>query len=310
MVVGQSLIKYDLRTQPYPGFQPLCAGSLSRGDVCFSNLETAIRGTNAQGNPRGSPPEVLDCLKAMSINLLSLSNNHSFDLGPDGIYSTIEETRRRGIAHAGTGAVIGEAGAAGFCPSRSGVAALVAFASNVFSEDRLATENRPGVNHLCLTGRSMRPIESDENEEGGSPDPLDAQRILASLKLAAKRADLVIAYQHDHYWEPDWHRTPDWKRRWARRCIDAGAHAYISHGVPLLHGVEIYKQRPIFYGLAPFILQNRPPTADIERSPISRVRLTDPAVYESVVADCQFRGGKLASLRVRTHGLRGIRRAG
>lgn len=297
MVVGQALIKHDLRNHAYPGFQPLCE-HLSRGDVCFSNLETPILAAMAKDDARGAPPEVLDCLKAMSFNLLALSNNHSFDLGPEGIYATIEETRRRGIAHAGTGAVIGDAGAAGFCQSRSGVAALVAFASNVFSDIPLATENRPGVNHLCLAGRSMRPVESSEQEEGGSPDPLDAQRILASLKLAAQKADLVIAYQHDHYWEPDWQRTPDWKRRWARRCIDAGAHAYISHGVPLVHGVEIYKQRPIFYGLGSFILQNRLSTAAIERSPISKMRSTEPAVWESVVADCLFRSGKLTNLRL------------
>lgn len=36
------------------------------------------------------------------------------------------------------------------------------------------------------------------------------------------------------------------KRRRARG-IDAGASLYVSHGAPRLHGIEIYRGRPIFY---------------------------------------------------------------
>jgi len=58
-------------------------------------------------------------------------------------------------------------------------------------------------------------------------------------------AECVIVYQHSHYWDRgDWRRTPEWQKRWARRCIDAGATAFVGHGVPLLHGLEIYRGRP------------------------------------------------------------------
>ena len=278
IALGQSLIEHDLRRHPYPSFRSLCE-RLRRADVCFSNLEVAIQGRNATAPTRkevyfhGASPEVLDCLKAMSINLLSLSNNHSFDLSADGILTTIEETRGRGFGHAGTGVNIAAAAAPGYIKSSEGTLALVAFASKV-PEGSLATESRPGVNHLCLN-------------ESGTLDQKDARRILASIELAARKAALVLVYQHDHYWEPNWHETPRWKRTWARECIDAGANAYISHGVPLLHGIEVYKQRPIFYGLGNFVFHTRTPVGNYE-----------PAVWESVLGDCLFSNAKLVSLRL------------
>ena len=43
------------------------------------------------------------------------------------------------------------------------------------------------------------------------------------------------------------------------REVDAGADIVVMHGAPLLHGVEIYRGRPIFYDLGNFIY-NVPPT--------------------------------------------------
>ena len=97
----------------------------------------------------------------------------------------------------------------------------------------------------------------------------------------------MIAYHHDHYWEPDWHDTPRWKQDWAHACVDAGANMYVSHGVPLLHGIEIYKQRPIFYGLGSFIFHTR-----------TKLGHYEPSVWESVIAQCQFRNGTLTALRL------------
>jgi poly-gamma-glutamate synthesis protein (capsule biosynthesis protein) len=278
VALGQALIEHDLRAHPYPGFAPLRERLLG-ADIVFSDLETTLRvGDTATPTREGvffhsSEPEVLDCLRDLSINLLALSNNHSFDLGPSGIEAAIEHTRRRGFGYAGTGANIAAAAAPGYCESSQGPVGLVAFASKV-PDGSLADENHPGVNHLCLSASETL-------------DEADRRRILAAIELAAQQAKFVIAYQHDHYWEPDWHDTPRWKQRWARACIDAGANAYISHGVPLLHGIEIYKARPIFYGLGSFIFHSH-----------TKVGHYEPAVWESVIARCAFRDGKLEMLRL------------
>jgi hypothetical protein len=57
----------------------------------------------------------------------------------------------------------------------------------------------------------------------------------------------------------------------------------------LLHGVEIYHGRPIFYDLGNFIFQV-PPTL---------ILLDEPINWESVVAYVEFRGKKLQSVKLR-----------
>jgi poly-gamma-glutamate synthesis protein (capsule biosynthesis protein) len=40
--------------------------------------------------------------------------------------------------------------------------------------------------------------------------------------------------------------------------VDAGADVVAGHGNHLLRGIEIYKGKPIFYGLASFVFSGRP----------------------------------------------------
>jgi hypothetical protein len=77
--------------------------------------------------------------------------------------------------------------------------------------------------------------------------------------------------------------------KWTHEEVDAGADIVVMHGAPLLHGVEIYKGKPIFYDLGNFIY-NLPPAATF---------LDDPINWESVVAYVQFQGGKLRSISLR-----------
>ena len=58
------------------------------------------------------------------------------------------------------------------------------------------------------------------------------------------------------------------------------------HGAPLLHGVEIYRGRPIFYDLGNFFFQVPPTT----------IMLDEPIVWESVVASVEFVGKTLQSV--------------
>ena len=278
IALGQALIEHDLREHPYPDLS-LVSERLRGADAVFSNLETTLRleGTGVATREgvyfHSAPPSVLDCLRELSINLLALSNNHSYDLGAAGIVATIEQTLARNFGHAGTGPNIHLASAPGQLESSAGSVALVAFASKV-PAGSLADASRAGVNHLCLVAP-------------GVLDDADQERILTSVETAAQRSGIVVVYHHDHYWEPDWHDTPRWKQRWARACIDAGASAYISHGVPLLHGIEIYRERPIFYGLGNFIFHTR-----------TQVGHYEPAVWESVIAHCEFCDRRLEALRI------------
>jgi poly-gamma-glutamate synthesis protein (capsule biosynthesis protein) len=72
---------------------------------------------------------VLDCLKDMGFNLLSLSNNHAWDLGEAGLRITAGEVMHRGFAHAGTGVNSTAATAPGFLDTPAGRVALIAMAA-------------------------------------------------------------------------------------------------------------------------------------------------------------------------------------
>ena len=287
-LTGQSMIRSDIRAHA-PSAVPIIA-SLLKGDVMFTNFEATILDEKKGQSPKDgrflSPPDALEALKAFGFNLVSLSNNHSFDLKVAGIQNALDQANRLKLAHAGTGNTVAEAVAPGYLKTPKGTVALVAMASGLVPEGGSASATRPGVNELRV--------------EGNKPNEEDAQRILQSIRAAATRADLVIVYEHNHVFDkpfrtimleelPERLRPPEWLKKWTHAEVDAGADIIVMHGAPLLHGVEIYRGRPIFYDLGNFIFQA--PPADI--------LLDEPIVWESVVAYVEFQGKTLKSIQIR-----------
>jgi len=276
ILVGQALTDYDIRQYRPDSFEEMVT-ALGGGDVTFTNLEVPIR-RNDSVKPvkvgvaaHGAPPAVLDALKELGFNLLSLSNNHSWDFGEPGLLDTISESRKRGFVHAGTGNTIDEATAPAFLETASGRVALVAMASGGLMPESPAGSEKPGVNELKL-------------DPEGRWNEVDQARILAAIKAARAEANHVVAYQHHHYWKDDLKETPPWLKEWARKCIDAGATVFVAHGVPILHGIELYKGRPIFYSLGNFIFHSR----QIGRWPA--------LAWRSVIADLRFEGDVVTGL--------------
>ena len=287
-LTGQSMIRSDIRAHA-PSAVPIIA-SLLKGDVMFTNFEATIFDEKKGQSPKDgrflSPPDALEALKAFGFNLVSLSNNHSFDLKVAGIQNALDQANRLKLAHAGTGSTVAEAVAPGYLKTPKGTVALVAMASGLVPEGGSASATRPGVNELRV--------------EGNKPNEEDAQRILQSIRAAGTRADLVIVYEHNHVFDkpfrtimleelPERLRPPEWLKKWTHAEVDAGADIIVMHGAPLLHGVEIYRGRPIFYDLGNFIFQA--PPADI--------LLDEPIVWESVVAYVEFQGKTLKSIQIR-----------
>lgn len=280
--VGQALIKRDLRQYATEAYRDVIA-TIQAADVRFTNFEGTITGRYggwpAKDDSCIAPePVVLDTLQAIGFNVVSLANNHAIDLGPGGILSALEEAERRGFLHAGTGVDFTDASRPRCKDLGKGTVALHAMdcsrlPDNVYALD--ATERvpaRPGLNpqRTVLVGDKR------------AVNPADAERNVAAIAEAARQADFVIAYLHNHHWEENIEDTPVWLQDFARRCIDAGADAFITHGVPLLQGVEVYKHRPIFYGLGNFIFHSHNVKRWAER--------TNGRAYDSVIATCTFGG--------------------
>lgn len=276
IALGQALIKYDLRQYARKEFDQ-AVEYLKGPDVCFSNLEVAVEvpasGGPTKERPQVGKPDVLDCLKEMGINMLALGNNHSWDLGTKGILATLGEVKKRGFGYAGTGRTESQAAAPGYLETPAGRVGLVAMATGSVAPEARATEDRAGVNELRFERKDL--LKSQ-----------DTKKILDAISEAASRADYVIAYQHNHEWANEGTETPEWQKLWARRCIDAGATVFIGHGARVLHGVEIYQGRPIFYNLGSFIFHSRQPAGH-----------HPPPVWQTVAADCTFQQGKVTSIK-------------
>jgi poly-gamma-glutamate capsule biosynthesis protein CapA/YwtB (metallophosphatase superfamily) len=294
-LTGQSMIRSDLRDTD-PSAVPTIT-SLLKGDVIFTNFEGTVaqdgqpnESTPLQEDSEGiflAPPGALGALKALGFNLVSLSNNHAWNLRAVGIQNTLQEASRLGLAHAGTGNTVDEAVAPGYLHTPNGTVALVGMASGEIAPGGAATATRPGVNELRL-------------EAGNTPNEEDAKRILQSIRDASKRSDVVIAYQHNHLYAkpfktmmaeelPERLVPPEWIKKWTHREIDAGADIVVMHGAPLVQGVEIYRNRPIFYDLGNFIFNIRP----------TNTRLDEPIIWESVIAHVRFQGKNLQSITFR-----------
>ncbi|MBV8730389.1 MAG: CapA family protein [Acidobacteriia bacterium] len=303
-LAGQSMIRSDLR-ETAPKAVPVIQ-ALLKGDVVFTNFEAAVaeKGETVQeGRGFLTPPEALDALHMFGFNLVAFSGNHAFDLKATGIQNTIREADRRNLVHAGTGNNLKEAAAPAYLRTPNGTIALIASASGLIAAGGSATANRPGVNELRVeAGDHENEATTDlPGAAPNTPNPEDAERILQSIRDARKQASVVIVYQHNHVFGNHSFATiftegmqerlapNEWLRKWTHGEVDAGADVVVMHGAPLLHGVEIYRGKPIFYDLGNFIY-NVPPTLSY---------IDEPMSWESAVAYVQFQGRNLVSISFR-----------
>ncbi len=133
---------------------------LLRGaDCAYTNLETTVRRDHeglhdlSQGTLMSTPPELLEDLKWLGVNLVSCANNHASDYGHGGIEATLAHLQAAGLAHAGSGMNLAEARAPGYVDTPGGRIGLIS--ANAFFEpwQRASTQGpdlkgRPGINPL------------------------------------------------------------------------------------------------------------------------------------------------------------------
>jgi poly-gamma-glutamate capsule biosynthesis protein CapA/YwtB (metallophosphatase superfamily) len=157
----------------------------------------------------------------------------------------------------------------------------------------------------------------------------DAEANLRWIREARRQADWVIFSLHNHEFGPAGALTAAtnvgmeeparFAVEFAHAAIDAGADVVAGHGPHLTLGVEIYKDRPILYSLGNFIFQNdNVPVFPAES--YSRFGLDDkatptdfldartgnetrgfpaaPEYWQSIAATCEFKGRRLAALRL------------
>ena len=161
---------------------------LLQGDVRCGTLECALgnepiyakekmidRGDGIYSNVIYAKDADIWRLKELHIDVVSLANNHFFDLGEAGALHTIELLDREGILHCGAGRNLKEAGAPVVLDIKGKRVAFLAFCDtnykNVFY-CTYATENLPGVN------------------------PMKENYVVSEIKKYATQYDYVIVLAH------------------------------------------------------------------------------------------------------------------
>jgi poly-gamma-glutamate synthesis protein (capsule biosynthesis protein) len=129
-------------------------------------------------------------------------------------------------------------------------------------------------------------VEGDKFEVTSVCHQKDLERNTRSVDEAMKMADLVMVGHHFNVSEgPRGDYPPKFVPVFAKACIDAGADIYIGHGWHKTLGIEIYKSKPIFYGIGNFFAQNefvrRVPYDSYEAwgHDVDRLPILNPAAY-------------------------------
>lgn len=259
VLTGQCLIKREVQQDTSAGFAAV-KRLVRSGNEAFTNFEGTIKGSFGGAPTKeeffsAPSPGVLDSLKDIGFDLLSLCNNHAYDYGEGGVRSTLAEVAQRGFVAAGAGLDLSEAARVGYLNTDGGVIALVAMdcgpqADRVYARDADAEHPAsPGINPMRLVDDGHGPV----------PNEADLRRNLAAVAEARANADLVMVYTHSHHWAQDMWDTPPAMAALSRGWVEAGADIVLGHGTPAFQGIEVHRGKPIIHGLGNFIFHSYRP---------------------------------------------------
>jgi poly-gamma-glutamate synthesis protein (capsule biosynthesis protein) len=238
-----------------------------------------------------SPGFILDEFKWAGFNLFSVANNHSFDYGENGLRTSIKAIHDKGLVYAGAGENSALARAPGYLDTKHGRVALIALSSTLLTgswagPQREDLPGRFGVNPLRYTTtytvkpealQALREIAALRNPRAAASnnptlafgesffqagdevavhtaaDKRDLEGLLASIRDARQQADFVIVTIHAHEGSAATvSKAADFVVEAAHAAIDAGADVFANHAPMDPRGIEIYKGKPIFYGIGNF----------------------------------------------------------
>src|SRR2546425_833373 len=151
-------------------------------------------------------------------------------------------------------------------------------------------------------------------------DSVDLDENLRSIRQGKQHSDLLVATIHAHEEGLGSDQPADFLRDLAHATIDAGADAFLAHGVHRLGPIEIYQGKPIFYGLANFFWsdiqepmpanlfeQNRDVLTTVFGDPgnatdadltalLNAAGFQDELVFQTLVALSRYEGGRVSQI--------------
>lgn len=187
-------------------------------DMISANLEGAVTDNGDHYSPTVAydfafDPNLVNKLHNYNFNFFSLSNNHITDQGKTGLDETYKNLDKLNFNYSG-------------CPDKQ----VSDCSSKIINIDNYK---------IGTAGFSMVYGTFDE------------QKAIDVIKNLAKNSDIVIVNIH---WGTEYtHINSTLQQKIAYDFIDNGADMIIGHHPHVVEGMEIYKDKPIFYSLGNFI---------------------------------------------------------
>lgn len=201
---------------------------ITQVDYSIVNLESPVLPTNEKPIVKRGPSisctkKGVEALKWAGFNCVTLANNHFLDYGHAGVKETLRSLDELQVDHVGGGLNSIDAGKILYKEIKGKVLAVINCCEHEFS---IATNTTSGCN-------SLNPIKQ-----------------YYDIKEARKKADYVLIIIHGGH---ELYQIPSLRMiETYRFFIDSGADAVINHHQHCFSGYEVYKGKPIFYGLGNF----------------------------------------------------------
>lgn len=257
IAVGDVFVNRDDIDRPFDHVRPL----LKSARIVFGNQEGVYSDTSVRAPSSGIQVVVRASTAAALANagftVMSCSNNHIVDAGYEGLADTLAALEHYGIVTVGAGPNIAQARTPRVITQDGVRVAFLAYAA-VFPAGYDAKERRPGIAPIRADTFYAPPDTKQMEAPARAPRIItipfqpDVDALRKDIAEAARQADVIVTSFHWGVF-PDPFVVTDYERQYARIAIDAGATVVLGHHHHLLRGVELYRGRPIFYGLGQFV---------------------------------------------------------
>ena len=212
---------------------------VSGADYSIVNLECPVTkggempiekcGPNLQCSEKG-----IEAVRWVGFNCVTLANNHFLDYGREGVKHTLDSCKKNDVDTVGGGMDLQEASEILYKEIKGEILAIVNCCEHEFS---IATDDTAGSNPL---------------------NPIQQYYAIKEARLKADYVLVIVHGGHEYYQLP----SPRMQETY-RFFVDAGADAIINHHQHCYSGYEVYKGKPIFYGLGNFLFDGKKKIHDV-----------------------------------------------
>lgn len=211
---------------------------IQSADAALVNLETAVIASDLKPIHKAGPAlktdaRILDMIRKIGFTGVTLANNHFADYGQKGVEESLGLLGKYKLWHVGAGMNAEEAESIGCLQVGGKKIAVINACEHEFT---VATDTKAGCNAL---------------------EPL---RVAMQITEAKKNADYVIVVIHGGH---EYYNLPAPRmQKMYKAFVDFGADAVINHHQHCYSGYEMYKDKPIVYGLGNFFFDWQGTNAD------------------------------------------------